>query len=271
MLYCQLYISSTSSTAALTHTATAATTTLHAHKTQVQRVRTSSATSGTFQLAYAGAITAPINAAASAADVRYALEALPAVVTVAVDRDVSVKALGAVLSVTAGFLSATCVGAASQQCDYLRACDLLRLDGVDYRVLDSHSVGAGSVATIPLATAADCGVPVGYAGATSAALTGYTWAQGYQWSVTFLAVTAQPVQRLTSPPHELAPAAAAAVSVSGIDCEGCYYIGAPPDAALTMGTTYNVRVRAHNALGLSTAAGGAVVPGTTTAQHSIVV
>jgi hypothetical protein len=230
----------------------------------VQRVRTSSATSGTFQLAYAGATTAPINAAASAADVRYALEALPAVLTVAVERDVSVEAIGALLDVTTGSQSAACVGAATQQCDYLQACDLLRLDGVDYRVLDSHSVGAGSVAAIPLARADDCGVPVGYAGATTTALTAYTWVKGYQWSVTFLAVTALPVQRLTSPPHALAPAAAAAVSVSGVDCEGCYYIGAPPGAALTMGTTYNVRVRAHNALGLSTAAGGAVVPGKST-------
>jgi hypothetical protein len=232
-------------------------------------VRTSSATSGTFQLAYAGATTAPINAAASAAGVRYALEALPAVLTVAVERDFSVEAIGAVLSLTAGSQSAVCVGAATQQCDYLRACDLLRLDGVDYRVLDSHSVGAGSVAAIPLARADDCGVPVGYAGATTAALTAYTWANGYQWSVTFLAVTALPVQRLTSPPHALAPAAAAAVSVSGVDCEGCYYIGAPPGAALTMGTTYNVRVRAHNALGLSTAAGGAVVPGTVSVYEYI--
>ncbi|KAG5186910.1 hypothetical protein JKP88DRAFT_308703, partial [Tribonema minus] len=226
--------------------------------TQVQRVRTSYATSGTFQLAYGDATTAPLNAAASAFEVRVALEGLDGISTVSVARDYSYEERGAVLLVTKGHDHATCVTVGT--CDYLAACDLVRLDGVAYRVSAGH-VSAVGVTTVLLSSIADCAVGVVYGGdiAQPTAYAAQTWARGYEWSVTFLAIDsgAAPLA-LTSPPHKFA-GSAAAVSISGLDCVGCYYVGAPPDLPLTLGRTYYLHVMAHNAIGYSDAAGAPVV------------
>lgn len=69
--------------------------------------------SGTFQLAFNGETTTPINAAASAEDVRFALESLSGITTAAVSRDYAVTAMGdntgaANLDLTFGSQSAQC-------------------------------------------------------------------------------------------------------------------------------------------------------------------
>ena len=228
------------------------------------------ATSGTFQLSYNGEVTVPIDAAATAFDVRVALEALSAVSTVSVAQDITTELSGAVFSVTQGASTATCVGYASAQCDYIQACDLVRLDGVDYRVQDSQAVGGINVQTFALATANDCGVPTSYAGATNSALPVATWAAGQTWSVTFLSVSTPTVLPLKSPAHLLVPMPGAAVSISGADCIGCFYIGAPPSDALNMGTPYHVRVTAHNAIGDSLPGIAPVDPGETIVKRRTV-
>lgn len=113
---------------------------------QEQRVTTmaSSAMSGTFQLAFNGETTPVINAAASAEDLRSALEMLNGITTAAVSRDYAVAAVGsdnggAELDLTFGSQNVECSGGSgtedSPSCDAsFSACQLVRLEGVWYRV-----------------------------------------------------------------------------------------------------------------------------------------
>ncbi len=113
---------------------------------QEQRVTTmaSSPMSGTFQLIFNGETTSVINAAASAEELRSALEALDSVNTAAVSRDYSIVAVGgdtgdADLDVTFGSQSVECSSGSGTDdepaCDNsFTACQLLRLEGVWYRV-----------------------------------------------------------------------------------------------------------------------------------------
>lgn len=113
---------------------------------QEQRVTTmaSSAMSGTFQLAFNGETTTVINAAASAEDVRYALENLSGIATAAVSRDYAVAVVGgasggAELDLTFGSQDVQCTSGsatvAAPSCDAsFSACQLVRLEGVWYRV-----------------------------------------------------------------------------------------------------------------------------------------
>lgn len=69
--------------------------------------------SGTFQLSFDGETTAPMNAAATAEDVRLALEALAGITTAAVSREYSVTPVGgdtgaADLDLTFGSQNAHC-------------------------------------------------------------------------------------------------------------------------------------------------------------------
>lgn len=114
-----------------------------------QRLTTmaSSPMSGTFQLTFNGETTSVINAAASAEELRSALEALASVNTVAVSRDYSVTPVGGDtgeigLDITFGSQSVQCSSGAGTvdepSCDYsFSACQLLRLEGVWYRVKSS--------------------------------------------------------------------------------------------------------------------------------------
>lgn len=125
-----------------------------------QRVTTtaSSAMSGTFQLAFNGETTPFINAAASAEELRSALEMLNSITTTAVSRDYAVAAVGggSELDVTFGSQSAECSSSSSgssssasddRSCDFnFSACQLVRLEGVWYRVKASFEAdGSGQV------------------------------------------------------------------------------------------------------------------------------
>ncbi|CAM9684288.1 unnamed protein product, partial [Phaeothamnion confervicola] len=229
-----------------------------------QRVTTtaSSAMSGTFRLSLGGETTSPINAGATAAQLRARLEALSTTDTIAVSRDYSVElATTADVNVTYGALTATCSGAGTAifaadggACGVmgLTACARLRLAGEWYRVRDSFDATAGSaVGVIPLAEPSDCAIPKSYQSASATGLALYTWANGYEWSVTFLK-QAGPLQLLSSPLPDLYPRDSAAVEVRGAECDGCYYL-----PALTLGVEYNVRVSACNAYGCSPTGSGA--------------
>lgn len=113
---------------------------------QEQKVTTmaSSGMSGTFQLSFNGETTPVINAAASAEDLRSALETLNGVTTAEVSRDLAVAAVGgdgggAELDLTFGSQDVQCtsgpVTVADPSCDVnFSACQLVRLEGVWYRV-----------------------------------------------------------------------------------------------------------------------------------------
>lgn len=113
---------------------------------QEQRVTTmaSSPMSGTFQLAFNGETTPVINAAASAEDLRSALETLDGITTAAVSRDYAVapvggESAGAELDLTFGSQNVQCTSGGGTveepSCDAsFSACQLVRLEGVWYRV-----------------------------------------------------------------------------------------------------------------------------------------
>lgn len=128
-----------------------------------QRVTTtaSSAMSGTFQLSFNGETTPFINAAASAEELRSALETLDGITTTAVSRDYAVAAVDGGISeldVTFGSQSAECSGSSSASddlsCDYnFSACQLVRLEGVWYRVKASFQAdGSGQVSRFYLSS-----------------------------------------------------------------------------------------------------------------------
>jgi len=217
---------------------------------QVQIIRTSSVSldrvpfqekeiTGHFILAYNGDQTQAMNAAVSADDLRYALEALPSVVTVSTSRQLSYRSVGVNVDATPGYSTLTCT--ASGTCNFggLRAHDLILFDGEWYRIGASY---AGSATTIPLASVADSTVAKNYVGGT--AVTGiplYRWSYGYEWTVTFHKVlTTGSVQLLTSPKHALSPQDSA-VEVRTEDCNKCLYVG-----NLTEWSTYHIHGAGYN-------------------------
>ena len=79
---------------------------------------------GVFRLSYTGATTAPLNAAASAAELRHALEALPDVATVSVSRGLSWERVpGLFVDAAVGFPHVWCAGGAD--CDWAGAYGLV--------------------------------------------------------------------------------------------------------------------------------------------------
>ena len=195
--------------------------------------------SGYFQLTYSSFTTAPINAHASAIDLRIALEALPNVQTVQVSRDYSDTPLKSVLITTPGLLYVTC---AMNYCDFaaLPPGELVKIDGMWYRVDETFN-GDGKI--LPLATAADASIPTFYNGSQSASMPLYRWARGYEWTVTFL-LAANPVIQLGSPLNGLNPADAT-VSIRAEACFGCTIIG-----SLSPFTNYGLTIRGYNGFGL---------------------
>lgn len=124
-----------------------------------QRVTTmaSSAMSGTFRLEFNGETTPLINAAASAEELRSALETLDGITTTAVSRDYAVAVVSedSELDVTFGSQSVQCSSSSSDgdndvSCDKsFSACQLLRLEGVWYRVKASFEAdGSGEVSFV---------------------------------------------------------------------------------------------------------------------------
>ncbi|CAM9134345.1 unnamed protein product [Discosporangium mesarthrocarpum] len=225
---------------------------------QEQRITTiaDSQISGTFQLSLNGETTSPINAEATAAELRSALEGLKGVTTIAVERELAVSEVqGVALNVTFGALQALCSNTTEnygdESCDYtFTACQAIMLEGVWYRVIDSFIAdGSGE---IPLAEEHDCSITASYQGTSMDELIPYMWANGYQWTVRFISYDGD-LSVLSSPMHALFPSESAVLSIRGSDCNGCFYLpssdGVSGTGTLTMGTPYYVRVSAYNSMG----------------------
>jgi hypothetical protein len=195
--------------------------------------------SGYFQLTYAGGVSMPINAQASAVDLRDALESLPAVHTVLVNRDYSAVKLSSLLVVSPGLLTVTC---ALSACDFsgLPPGELIRINSNWYRVEENF---AGSATTLPLALATDASVPSFYNGTASASMPLYRWARGYEWTVTFLSTSVSPMQQLGSLKHGLTPADST-VAIRSAPCVNCATIG-----SLSSFTNYGLTLRPFNVYG----------------------
>jgi len=195
--------------------------------------------SGSFKLMYNGAATGPINSAASSTDVRDALESLPDINTVDVNR-----AYGATL-VSAGTVTAT-NGVATLTCatdcsDFnLAPGELVRVAGLWYKIAYNY---AYSTASFPLALVDDATTSSTFSGSDTVT-TIYKWSRGYEWSVTFLdTVTDSAVLPLGSPLHGLNPPSSV-VSIRPNDCVNCAYI-----SGLSVWTNYFLSARAKNSLG----------------------
>lgn len=202
--------------------------------------------SGTFQVGYKDAYTRALNAGSSASDVRYALEDLATITTVAVTREPSAHALPGKLDVVNGDIFVTC--STGETCNFKEAAyglpgSLLRIGGTWYTVL------AGVTSTDEMESSrlylGDLnGREVGYTGVTQSGVTAFEWMKGYVWTVQMLKV-AQPLGYLRAKIPRLYPSDAA-VKIIGSACDKCYYLPNQTTKKLTMGQVYFIDVTAFN-------------------------
>lgn len=197
---------------------------------------------GTFQLSYNGATSGAINAAASATDVREALESLPDVNTVHVSREYAGEELSYKVSAIVGSTTLSC--ASGSICNFaIPAGDLIKVGGVWYKVLNTFDFETDNTGTLPLAEVTDSTAPVSFSGTESTSTSIYRWTRGYEWAVTFLDTSGDSVEQLSSPQHSLSPGSTT-VSIRASDCAHCAYI-----TGLSVWTNYFLAVRAHNSYG----------------------
>merc|ERR1711871_1787840 len=197
--------------------------------------------SGTFQISYNGATTGAIHAAASATDLREAVENLPDINTVHVTRDYAGEELPYKVSVDVGDLTLSC--ADGYACDFtLPAGELIKVGGMWYKVLYSHDFTTSST-TLPLAEVTDSTLSASFSGIASTSASLYRWTRGYEWAVTFLSTVDGTVSALSSPKHALLPSSST-VSIRASDCVSCAYI-----TSLSVWTNYFLAVRAQNEYG----------------------
>ena len=202
--------------------------------------------SGYFQLAYNGVNTGVISASASATDMRHALEGLPDVDTVSVTRTYSQKELvGACVDVNMASGVVTC--GSSCTCDFatngMQAGDLVKIGTEWFRVKSTYGYGP---TTFNLATVADSTIDDSFADESVVGAKIYAWAGGYDWTVTFHAVsTRTEALALGSPDHNLSPVDSG-VQIRVSDCEKCMYLG-----GLQSWTNYYLRAKTVNGAGES--------------------
>ena len=197
------------------------------------------AVAGHFRLGYGGATTPLLGADATARAVRHALEALPGVGALAVERTYAarVDALATCRGET-GHPVLTCPGLTAE--DAPQASDLITVGGAWYSVADSYDA-AGAPTALHLAEAHSSAVDTSYQGASGDELAVRGWAGGYEYEVRFLGNGAP--RPISSPEHALVPVDAS-VGVRPAGCAACLYATGFP----SFGTVY-VRGRAVNALG----------------------
>lgn len=225
---------------------------------QIQRIRTAAPSlmskrnnfgkvaSGFFKLSYNGVFTSSISGAATAADLRHAIEKLPDVNTVLVSRTWSATEESVCVVATPGATSLTCCENTNCEFSSIPPGELIRIDSSWYRVMDSYD---GNSETLPLATAEDSSVYVTFAGPEVAGGSSlFRWVHGYEWTVTILSVSVSNNQMplpFGSSLHGLNPDDST-VSVRSDDCSACASF-----TGLKAFTDYYVRGRSHNDLGYS--------------------
>lgn len=203
-------------------------------------VQTDRRVTGYFQLTYNGEVSSPINAQASATDLRDVIEALPSIHAVKVTRDFSSHKTGSVVRVTPGDQTVICVAAT---CDFstLPPGELISIDGSWYRILDSYR-GSGKV--LPLALASDASIPAYFTGLASSSAVLRRWARGYEWTVTFLSASGPSIEQLGSLEHGLNPPDSS-VAVRSPPCLKCAMV-----TDLEAFVNYGLSIRAYNSFGL---------------------
>ncbi|GAB9464893.1 hypothetical protein Gpo141_00002316 [Globisporangium polare] len=204
--------------------------------------------SGTFQVGYNGNYTRSLNAESSADDVRYALEDLPPIQTVAVAKEPSYQAVPGKVDVTNGEIFVTC--STGETCDFRNTGYGLpgyqvRIGGSWYTVRTDTVSDALDATKLYLGDAN--GRETGYIGDSQTGVVVYEWLRGYVWTVSMLSVDL-PLLHLRPKIPRLLPSDSTVV-VKGSSCDKCYYIPTQTTKKLTMGQQYFIAVIAFNGNG----------------------
>jgi len=197
---------------------------------------------GSFQLTYGDYTTGPISSHASAQDFRDAIEALPNVNTVQVDRTLSAEKLSSFVRVTEGAQQLICMSTTSCGFEDLPSGELIRIGGLWFTVAETHT---GSAKYLPIGFANDSSMIATYTGSDLSSGTLYRWGRGFEWSVTFLSVKTETALPMSSPKASLNPVDTA-ISIRPADCNQCVFVD-----GLSVLSTYTLRIRAHNVKGYS--------------------
>merc|ERR1711871_915535 len=194
------------------------------------------AVSGYFKLSYGSSVTSSINAGASAADMRDAVESLTGINTVSVTRSYSASIMTGTVQITTGGQTLSCT---DQNCDFqtLIPGELIRVGGIWFKVRDTYD--GMNQQSLPLGLVNDSSVIAAYTGSTDFEGQIFRWARGYEWTVTFLSTDA-PMQSLSSPAHGLNPLDTS-VSIRAEDCTDCIFI-----EGLTAWYNNFLDIQAHN-------------------------
>jgi len=199
--------------------------------------------SGYFYVAYDGETSSPILVDASADNLRDALEALPGIRTVGVERKYASRVVsGVCIDATVGSSLITC-SAVCSPCSFGVAANLLVRVGEEwYRVTSSYESNQQS---FEIALVADSYIATPYVGDKDLNEQDlHVWTGGYEWHVSFYDVVDE-VQPLTAPQHHILPRQAE-VEIATKDCNRCIYV-----ENLTPDTTYYIRAKTKNAIGWS--------------------
>ena len=202
--------------------------------------------SGYFNIAYDGSLSGPINAHATADNVRNVLEELPGVDTAGVERKYASRAVSGICIDAAVGSSLIKCSTSCSPCSFdaegIKANQLIRVGEEWYRVSSSFD---GVQESFEIASVADSSIFVPYVGGIDLnEWYLYVWTGGYEWLITFYSVVGE-AKPLTAPMHHMLPYQAA-VEIATQDCNKCIYVD-----DLSPDTQYYVRARTKNHRGWS--------------------
>ena len=203
--------------------------------------------SGYFNIAYDGYISSPLSAQASANDVRIALERLPGIKTVKVEREYASQDVSNIcIDVVAGSSIVQCSSLCSP-CSFrskgIVANQLIKIGSQWFRVSSTYD---GAQEYFNLASEHNSLISKQYVEDSSSLSNALlqTWSGGYEWNVSLLDYVGVALP-LTTPIHHLLPSDAA-IDISTRDCKKCVYL-----QNLMPGAEYSIRGRLKNSRGNS--------------------
>jgi len=201
---------------------------------------------GYFNIEYDGSRSEPINAHASADDLRFILEDLPGIDTASVTRAFAHQSVpGVCVDVSIGSSSVKC-SASCSPCNFsekgIKANELIQI-GDKWQRVSSYYDGVSEI--FDIASIDDSKIKTSYVGDSDlSAWDVQVWTGGYEWTVTLLKVDGD-MKPLTAPKHHILPREAA-IEIAPKDCNKCVYA-----SSLSPGTEYYIRAKSMNEIGWS--------------------
>ena len=203
--------------------------------------------SGYFNIEYDGRRSKPINAHASADEVRFILEDLPGIDTVSVIRDVSEQPLpGVCIDVRIGSFTVECNPSCSP-CNFaqlgMKANQLVKIGDKWQRVSSYYN---GENEHFDMASIDDSKMKTLFAGDHDLIKWDlHVWTGGYEWAVSLLKVEGPMIKSFTTPKHHMLPQEAA-IEIVPQDCDNCVHV-----SSLSPGVEYYIRAKSANERGWS--------------------